>query len=288
MCISQRTGRVMCKHVFCPRKRLVFAEQVQDCWEVGRPTSLWAWRPAEASAFSGGYDRSSCWHLHSLLSRWTRGHNPCRKNQNEWKSPSLLDHCLKKAKQSPVRGTSQHFHSHWHHMNEVLAKWLNIPRSICFLSVRYKRRNCGHSHQEICMTRNTVICLDGIGVDTAVLRLFTIRVNDSLNIGALASLDEKQLGLFSQSGAFAPNEWFHQLLDVDSDAVHAVHTPLLAVAENATRHTVPFSLGSVGQVLHQDQYLFARTVLVNLHLKAEPGKDFFQTLWKVGTSGKYT
>lgn len=96
------------------------------------------------------------------------------------------------------------------------------------------------------MIRNTVICLDDIGVDTAVLRLFTIRVNDSL-----ASLDEKQLGLLSQRGAFAPNEWFHQLLDFDRVAVHAVHTPLLAVAENATRHTVPFSLASLGQVLHQ-------------------------------------
>lgn len=126
------------------------------------------------------------------------------------------------------------------------------------------------------MIRNTVICSEGIGVHAAVLRLVTIRVNDSLLIGALASLDEKQLGFFSQRAAFAPNERFHQLPDVDSVAVHAVHTPLLAVAENATRHTVPFLLASVGQFLHQGQHLFARTVPVNLHLKAEPFKDFMQ------------
>lgn len=198
--------------------------------------------------------------------------------KSKWVKVSLTVRSLstKKTKQSPVRETSQHFHSPWHHMNKVLAKWLNIPRSISFLSERYKRGNCGHSHHEICMIRNTVICSDGIGVHTAVLRLVTIRVNASLLIGALASLDEKQLGFSSQRVAFAPNERFHQLLDVDSAAVHAEHTPLLAVAENATRHTVPFSLASVGQFLHQGQHLFACTVPVNLHLKAKPFKDFIQ------------
>lgn len=171
-------------------------------------------------------------------------------------------------------------------MNKVMAQWLNIPCSICPLSERYKRGDCGHSQQEICMRRNTFFRLDSIGVSKVVSRLATIRADETLLFDALAGLDEKKFGFSGQSGAVGPRERLHQHLDFDRMAIYTIHAPLLAMAENATHHTVPFSPASFGQVLDQGQHAFGRTVPLNLHLESEPLKDFTQACWKTDTCRK--
>lgn len=125
--------------------------------------------------------------------------------------------------------------------------------------------------------RNAVCDCDSFGAYTTVVRPVTVHVDNVLIIVALAGLDEKQFGFSSHRGAFCSNERFHQHLDVDSVAVDTTHTPLQAVAENTTHHAVPFLLASAGRLLHQRQHVFARTVPMNLHLKAKPAKDFIQT-----------
>lgn len=188
-----------------------------------------------------------------------------------------------KSKKSPVRKTS---HSPRHHISKVPAQWLNIPCSICTVSERYKRGDCGHSQQEICMRGNRFFRLDSIGVNTVASRLASIRVDDILLFDALAGLDEKNFRFSNQRGAVGPREKLHQHPDLDSAAIYTMHAPLQAVAENAAHHTVPVSLACFGQCLNQGQHLCARAVPLNLHLKSEPLKDFIQTRWKTDTCGK--
>lgn len=138
--------------------------------------------------------------------------------------------------------------------------------------------NCGHSQQKICMRGDAVLDLDCVVSYTAVFSLVTVHADGALSPLALAGLDEEQFGFSSHGGACCSNERFHQQVDADSVAVHAVHTPLQAVAENATHHAVPVGLASARQLLHQRQHLLARAVPMNLHLKAEPAKDFVQAL----------
>lgn len=102
----------------------------------------------------------------------------------------------------------------------------------------------------------------------------TVQVNATLLVFPLAGLDEKQFGFSSQRGAIISTERFHQQLDADTVAIYTIHTTLLAVAENATHHTVPFWQDSAGQVLHQGQHLLALTVPLNLYLEAKPSEDF--------------
>lgn len=128
------------------------------------------------------------------------------------------------------------------------------------------------------MSWNAEFHLDSVCVNITVFRPVTVHVDNTLMTVALTGLDEKQFGFPSQGSAFCSNERFHQHPDVDSVAVHAVHTALQAVAENKTHHAVPFLPASVGQVLHQGQHLLARTVPLHLHLKAKPAEDFSQTL----------
>lgn len=105
------------------------------------------------------------------------------------------------------------------------------------------------------MRRNTVVRLDSIGVNTAVSRLASIRVDDILLSATLARLDEKNFRFSSQRGAVDPRERLHQHADFDSAAIYTIHAPLQAVAENATHHTVPVSLACFGQFLNQGQHL---------------------------------
>lgn len=128
------------------------------------------------------------------------------------------------------------------------------------------------------MRRNAVFCLNSVCFYTTVFRPVPVWVGKALIIVALAGLDEKQFGFSSHREAFCSNKRFHQHPDVDGVAVHAIHAPLAAMAENTTHHAVPLSLASAGQFLHQGQHLSARTVLMNLHLKAKPAKDFTQRL----------
>lgn len=133
------------------------------------------------------------------------------------------------------------------------------------------------------MRWDAVIQLDSICVQTTVFSPVALRVDDALMFLALAGLDEKQFGFSGHDGAICSKERFHQPPDADSVSVHAMHTPLQAVAENTTHQAVPSLLASARQFLHQRQHLFACTIPMNLHLKAEPSKDRFQTHWKAET-----
>lgn len=165
-------------------------------------------------------------------------------------------------------------------MNKVAAQCLNKPRANFPIPEGGKRTNCSHSQQEVCISWNGVFNCDSIAVDRTASGSISLYVDSPLLFGALAGLDEKQLGLFGQRGTIGCIERFGQVPDSDSVAVYAIHTLLFAVAENATYHTVHLTVVSAAEFPHQGQHLLALTVILNLYLEAKPLKHFVQTLWK--------
>lgn len=165
-------------------------------------------------------------------------------------------------------------------MNKVAAQRLNKPRANFPIPEGGKRTNCSHSQQEVCISWNGVFNCDSIAVDWTSSGSISLYVDSPLFTGALAGLDEKQLGLFGQRGAIGSIERFGQLPDSDGVAVYAVYTLLFAVAENATYHTVHLTVVSAAEFPHQGQHVLALTVFLNLYFEAKPLKHFVQTLWK--------
>lgn len=165
-------------------------------------------------------------------------------------------------------------------MNKVVAQCLNKPRANFPIPEGGKRTNCSHSQQEVCISWNGVFNCDSIAVDRTSSGSISLYVDSPLLSGALAGLDEKQLGLCGQRGAIGSVERFGQLPDSDGVAVYAVYTLLFTVAENATYHTVHLTVVSAAEFLHHGQHVLARTVFLDLYLKAEPLKHFVQTVWK--------
>lgn len=161
-----------------------------------------------------------------------------------------------------------------------MAQGLNKPRAIFPVSERDERRNSGHSQQEICIRWDGLFNFDGVAVNGTAFGAVSLDVDGLLLAGALAGLDEEQLGFFCQRRAIKSVERCHQILNSDGASVHAVHTSLLAVAQNATHQAARLTVVSAAELPHQGQHLRALAVRLCLYLKAEPLKHFVQTLWK--------